>query len=440
MAYHGEVTEAQLLPLFDPPLSISYEQSRETSVRRTISLGAGRRHESRTFIDGDLVGDSWDRWWQSFLRGATTQYLGGRTRPLNVVDLFSSAGGLSLGVREASRALGYRFEAQLAADLDEHALATFRANFAPLKTVNASVRSLVDYQIESLHGRARFVDDPVLTFEASDLRDIDLVVGGPPCQGHSSLNNHTRGNDFRNDLYLTLPAVTIAANARAVIIENVPRVIHDSGEVVASSVQLLENAGYHVASGVLAADALGWPQTRARHFLIASREAAPMFFGDVVQALHRQAASIFWAIGGLEDAVHDDDILHSIPMMSAENIERVAWLFEREKYDLENQMRPECHRDGHTYPAVYGRLHPDRPAPTITSGFQTPGRGRFIHPTRRRVLTAREAARIQGFPDSFQFVGANGALTKSMLQKWIGDAVPSILGFNAGLIALETLK
>lgn len=434
------MTEAPLLPIFLPPLSVAYEQHRGTSVRRNIRLSGTRHHESRIFVDGETSGDAWDRWWKAFLGGTLPQYLGGKTQPLNVVDLFSSIGGLSLGVREASRALGYRFAPQLAADLDEDALATFRANFSPVKTVNASVTSLVDYRIESVRGRTRFVDDPALTHEATDLSQVDLVIGGPPCQGHSSLNNHTRGNDMRNDLYLTLPAMAIATSARVVIIENVPRVIHDSREVVASSVQLLEDAGYHVAKGVLSADLLGWPQTRARHFLIASRESAPIPFADVVQLLQRRAASILWAIGGLEDEVTEDDILLSTPVMSSANVERVNWLFENGKYDLENQMRPECHRDGHTYPAVYGRLHADKPAPTITSGFQTPGRGRFIHPTRRRVLTAREAARIQGFPDVFQFVGAEGDVTKSMLQKWIGDAVPSILGFTAGLIALDTLK
>ena len=79
----------------------------------------------------------------------------------------------------------------------------------------------------------------------------------------------------------------------------------------------------------------------------------------------------------------------------------------------------------------------DKPAPTITGGFQTPGRGRFIHPKRRRVLTPHEAARVQGFPDLFDFVSPLGdRLSRSYLSKWIGDAVPSILGTAAVVSAL----
>jgi DNA (cytosine-5)-methyltransferase 1 len=79
----------------------------------------------------------------------------------------------------------------------------------------------------------------------------------------------------------------------------------------------------------------------------------------------------------------------------------------------------------------------DEPAPTITGGFQTPGRGRFIHPKRKRVLTPHEASRIQGFPDWFDFISplAEGP-TRTMLGKWIGDAVPSILGAAAVLSAI----
>jgi len=327
----------------------------------------------------------------------------------------------------------------MAVDLDDDALATYSVNFSPNKTVNASVRSLIDYSVNASRGDAWFEEEPTAIRDASDLTGIDLIIGGPPCQGHSSLNNHTRGDDVRNDLYLTLPAMAVALKAKALIVENVPRVVHDAREVVDSSIHLLERAGYAVVSGTLSADALGWPQTRSRHFLIASRTGVLRSPDQVADELGRPAASIFWAIEGLEDDPPGDEVMRSTPRMSDENIDRVKWLFENEKYDLENHMRPACHRDGHTYPSVYGRLHPDRPAPTITTGFQTPGRGRFVHPTRQRVLTAREAARIQGFPDSFEFSCATGDVTRSMLQKWIGDAVPSILGFTAGLIALESL-
>ena len=112
-------------------------------------------------------------------------------------------------------------------------------------------------------------------------------------------------------------------------------------------------------------------------------------------------------------------------------------LFRSDLFDLPMSERPECHRDGTTYNAVYGRLHPDRPAPTITTGFLTPGRGRFIHPFLRRTLTPHEAARLQGFPDGYNFFPSHAnPTTKVNLTKWIGDAVPMPLGYVAGISAL----
>jgi DNA (cytosine-5)-methyltransferase 1 len=323
--------------------------------------------------------------------------------------------------------------------LDADALATYAANFTPDAIVNKSVRSLVDFQVLSQGQSAEMAFVPTAVDEASAFSNVDLVMGGPPCQGHSSLNNHTRGDDHRNDLYLTVPALAIALNAKAVIIENVPRVIHDKQRVVSSAVKILCDAGYEVTSGVLSADEMGWPQARSRHFLIANRIGAPVPIPEVETAFAQDARDIFWAIGDLEDSLDAGSILDSVPRLSVANQERVDWLFEHEAYELPNHIRPDCHKDGHTYPSVYGRLYPHSPSPTLTTGFQTPGRGRFIHPTQRRVLTAREAARIQGFPDEFRFVTTEGSLKRSHLQKWIGDAVPSFLGYVAGLVALEPL-
>ena len=90
--------------------------------------------------------------------------------------------------------------------------------------------------------------------------------------------------------------------------------------------------------------------------------------------------------------------------------------------------------------SVYGRLKPESPAPTITTGFMTPGRGRFIHPTERRTLSPLEAARLQGFPDTYDFRDPAGGPPSSLkLAKWIGDAVPMPLGYAAALSALGPL-
>jgi len=221
-----------------------------------------------------------------------------------------------------------------------------------------------------------------------------------------------------------------------VVIENVPAVVHDRTGVVASTTTLLRAAGYKVETGVLKADQMGWPQRRSRFFLVASKETSPIPLAEVQRALASEARSVMWAIGEFEHVAPDDHMLRQ-PELSEENQRRINWLFENDEHNLANSERPECHQEGTTYTSVYGRLWEDRPSPTITTGFLTPGRGRYVHPTQRRVLRPREAARIQGFPDTYKFVGKDGEIPSSAkLVKWIGDAVPMPLGYAAGLSVL----
>lgn len=114
----------------------------------------------------------------------------------------------------------------------------------------------------------------------------------------------------------------------------------------------------------------------------------------------------------------------AISRQLATNLARMRYLLEHDLYDLPNSERPECHRDAHSYKSMYGRLKWAEPAQTITSGFGSIGQGRYMHPTQMRALTAHEAARIQGFPDYFDF----SAVTKrSELATMIGNAVPPAL-------------
>jgi DNA (cytosine-5)-methyltransferase 1 len=125
------------------------------------------------------------------------------------------------------------------------------------------------------------------------------------------------------------------------------------------------------------------------------------------------------------------------PVLSEENRRRIDFLHDNDLYDLPNEQRPECHQNGTTYRSVYGRLRWDEPAATVTTGFMTAGRGRYIHPLERRTLLPREAARIQGFPDSYRFASnGNREVTRTAIAKGVGDAVPTPLGFAAGLAAL----
>jgi DNA (cytosine-5)-methyltransferase 1 len=422
----------------DMGFGVRYEAT-NGQIARGITVGEAAFTDARTLPPGDSGADPFASWWGSYLRGAKPR-LGTDTQPFRFVDLFSSVGGLSLGASEAISALGMRGVAHLAADIDARALQVYRNNFRPRQTISDSVRSAVDFRVSGADNTAKFayeptiIDNRLMNIEGA----VDLLLAGPPCQGHSSLNNHSRHDDPKNLLYLTVPAAAVAFKARHVVIENVQNVVRDKNGVVQTTITLLRESGYTVTSGVIAAHRFGWPQTRKRFFIVASRDSRPVPLEAVSRAFQRDAMPVWWLISDLEKASNASaNFMNAVPETSAENRQRIDWLFDNDEYNLPNSIRPDCHKEGHTYPSTYGRMHPDQPAPTITGGFVTPGRGRFVHPTERRVLTPREAARIQGFPDWFEFSGKAGCPpNRTELAQWIGNAVPPILGFAATLSAL----
>jgi len=296
---------------------------------------------------------------------------------------------------------------------------------------------LVNFQLNGSGDEATFFGPPTVAPKIAHLRgSLDVVMAGPPCQGHSNLNNHSRRDDDRNDLYLTVPAMAVALEIPMVIIENVPGVVHDHRSVVSTTISLLRSSGYHVTFGVHDAAAMGWPQTRKRFFLIASRDVVPLEVGLVAAALATDSTlPVTWALNSAR--VSDRDaFMDELPAISKENQRRVNFLFENELHELPNSERPECHREGTTYKSVYGRMRADQPAPTLTAGFLSPGRGRFTHPTEPRALKPREAARVQGFPNDYSFELPSGTPPRTHLAKWIGNAVPMPLGFAAALSLL----
>lgn len=418
--------------------SCSFRQDDEALTR---SFRFGETEHCSSVRSPDPTHDALGDWWRSYLAGARPRTNQSQRR-LRVAELFSGPGGLAQGVKQACRELGYEFHSAFAADHDSEALGVYKDNHGAEYTTSTSVSSLVDYRIDGRAGDASWSprQEPCLTdSRLSDLAGtIDLLLAGPPCQGHSNLNNHTRRDDIRNELYLTVPAIAIAAQIPMIIIENVTAVVHDEQSVVATTHELLRQAGYQVTTGVLKADRLGWPQTRARFFLVACLETAPIPIDAISSGLAAEARDVLWAIGDLAD-VGEDDGMNRRPQMSKKNVNRINWLFDNEEHDLALHMRPDCHLNGTTYTAVYGRMHKGRPAPTLTTGFMTPGRGRFVHPVRPRVLTPREAARIQGFPDTYRWKSPDAPEPKSqLLAKWIGDAVPMPLGHAAALSVLGT--
>jgi DNA (cytosine-5)-methyltransferase 1 len=253
---------------------------------------------------------------------------------------------------------------------------------------------------------------------------VDFLLGGPPCQGHSNLNNHTRGDDPKNELYLRVIRAAEVLEPKFVLIENVPAVLNDAKKVVQRSSELLTRLGYSVWAEVVATRDIGVPQLRRRHVLMASKESDTTTL--LVPPRFLNPRTVRWAIGDLV-GTPAEGLMNASTALSTANARRARWLITNRKFDLPNRMRPECHRDkpDHRYKSMYGRLRWTAPAQTITTGFRSPGQGRFLHPSEPRVLTCREAARLQFFPDWFDFTAAGSA---SAVARAIGNAVPPQLG------------
>ena len=382
--------------------------------------------------------DLWDR---SFLANDIAYPTAQKsTRTISIADVFCGVGGLSLGVRDGIRACGIRDKSALAVDIDSKVIDVYRRNFDPTKFSTCNLWTSVTRNYATRNNKATFLGTPKLLNEElmAARGTVDILLGGPPCEGHSTSNNVTRRNDPRNRYYVVMPAIAVALEAKAVIVENVPGVRNDERRVLNTARDLFETSNYHVDEAIVDALSTGVPQTRKRHFLIASRHRKPNLQATI-EALRRPHRNLQWAINDIM-SISSADLLDQGAELSDVNRLRIKYLFDNDEYDLPNEQRPKSHRDGHTYPSIYGRLRWDAPAGTITTGFNTPGRGRYIHPEVQRTITPHEAARIQGFPDSFEFKLVSGEIpTRTSLAKMIGDAVPPQMGYVAGVAALAAL-
>lgn len=395
-------------------------------VRRTVFWN-GKKYSEEVDSDKGNLSAATDFHVSYLNRGSPVRLtpLAGRLRYL---DLFCGGGGLSLGVQNASRFFGRKPTLIGAADVDKNALKLVSRHFKPLLTRTEGVQRLIDFRVDPTGATADFIENPVIrdSHLAQFVGKCDLIVGGPPCQGHSTLNNRTRGYDPRNLLYFVMPATAIALKAPMVIIENVASIRYATENVVDLSRILLESHGYRVQEIILNASDFGVAQHRRRHFLVAMRDGEPQL-QKAIDVFRTESVSFEDACTQLQPLIHGSDMLEHSGDVSDENKKRIDYLFEHGLYELPNHQRPICHQDEHTYPSIYGRIHPQEPMTTVTTGFSSPGRGRYIHPFERRVINIREAGRVQGFPDQYWEHALEADFKRINYQKVIGDAVPSVL-------------
>ena len=333
----------------------------------------------------------------------------GEAPAIPIVDLFAGLGGLTLGALEGARRCHRAATLALAVDRNAETLAVMRATLGePSERYSTHDLSEVMAPIGAglRSGERRLF---------ACVPDDSLLLAGPPCQGHSALNNHTRHDDPRNDLYVAVARAARLLEPKAVIVENVRGVGADRRSAVSRCADALEKLGYQVTQRRLDLNRIGVPQSRVRHVLVATRERHLQWtLPDM------PARDVRWAIEDLLDR-ENETALDTPSAPSLANRDRIAWLFAHDEFDLPNERRPVCHRGDHSYRSMYGRLRWGAPAQTITSGFGSMGQGRYVHPGCHRTLTPHEAARLQFLPD---FVRFQEFRRRSVQAQAIGNAAP----------------
>lgn len=326
---------------------------------------------------------------------------------LTAIDCFSGAGGLTMGLTKAG------FDVRLSFDNDQVAVDTHR---------------------KSLPGRAEVLDAAELSGEAMlelaglGVGELDLLAGGPPCQGFSLQRRGAR-TDPRNQLVLRYLDWLSDIRPRAFLIENVVAIGGVRGkQVIAAVTEHASGLGYKVTSAILDASDYGVPQVRRRMFLVGIRDGAEMVWPSKRKG---KRLTVRDALRGLpsppEDGSPHPDIANHYreSRLSALNLERIRHVPEGGgRESLPDHLVLECHKGSHRHLDTYGRLAWDEPSVTITARFDSFTRGRFGHPVEDRSITLREGARLQTFPDEFVFLGnrEDGA-------RLIGNAVPPKLAY-----------
>jgi DNA (cytosine-5)-methyltransferase 1 len=349
--------------------------------------------------------------------------------PIDVIDMFSGSGGMSAGFRAFNRALPtYRIVAGI--DIDEVANRTYYSNFG-VAPHSDSVSLL-----SRMPGRLRELLDPYTR------RDHPLVlIGCAPCQGFSSHRNGRTG-DVRNSLFLDFAQIAAAIRPDAVVVENVPELLTETyWDYVHQARRLLSRAGYQVHLSVHDMAAFGVPQHRFRALLIATRHAVAPMESPLRRGSYR---TVRQAIGHLPPIAAGKrctgDPMHYTAAHRPSTLETIRAV-PKDGGSRPPDVGPEClrriARQGKpAYEDVYGRLFWDRPAITITAYARNPASGRFVHPDQDRGLSVREAALLQGFPNTYKF---EGTLDECFRQ--IGNAVPPIFSsFLAGYLLGEMLS
>lgn len=340
---------------------------------------------------------------------------------MKAVDLFAGAGGFSLA------AIFSGYEIEFAVENDPHSVATYQENIC--RKFGSANTTIYDADINTLDIAA------LKSKHFSGGNCCDLLLGGPPCQGFSTHRFSDAGvDDPRNKLIHTYFEFVKSIKPRAFLMENVPGILWERHKSYLDQFYAEgEAAGYFLFNPVVIdARDFGVPQRRRRVFILgmehepdvdtftwppASTHANPKLIKkDSSLKSWRSCYSVF------EPASESD--INNRHMNHTKELIKVFQKTPPNGGSRKDSGRElPCHKDHSGHKDVYGRIDSALPAPTMTTACINPSKGRFVHPTKHHGITAREAARIQTFPDDFVF---HGGLMAS--GKQIGNAVPIAMG------------
>ncbi len=383
-------------------------------------------------------------------------------KTFKLFDLFCGTGGFSKGFENAENA---HYRTLLGVDILPVSVKTFSLNHAAALAISGDIRRL---RCEDLQNRLQLKPG-----------ELDLIIGGPPCQGFSSIRpfRSANGDDPRNNLFEQFANFVDFFRPRALVIENVVGLAtHDNGSILAQMQDCFASLGYDCDWRILNAAHFGVPQRRERLIFIGVLKGGRHMFP---QPTHESSGStighrdrsrmvipeedLFTAKLNLKPALTVLDAIDDLPAIkSGESADRYE---DAPRNEYQRQRRKACKKlalhysTAHTprmleiirhsgknisaipsklissgFSSCYSRLDGEAPSVTITVNFVHPASNRCIHPRCDRALTPREGARIQSFDDEFHFAG-----NRSQVVKQIGNAVPPLLGQAIGEALADVL-
>ena len=333
------------------------------------------------------------------------QFARRQQKNLTAVDLFSGAGGLTLGLRQAG------FDVLVGVEKEKVPAATYRLNHPEVKCFERDIKEL----------------GAVEMLKAIDLGrgELDLLAGCPPCQGFSTLRTRKKSNAFaddRNDLLFEFLRIVEAVSPRSIMMENVPSLAQDNR--IKTFMNRISVLGYKVGrKNVRVEDAseYGVPQRRYRMILLASKT------GQVKEAEKSETITVRKCLdaAGLAPVGEAGDPLHDHVPIRTGHVAEIIRNIPKDggsRSSLPEHLVLECHKNQKSgFSDVYGRMSWDKVSPTMTGGCGNPSKGRYLHPEEDRAISLREAALFQTFPADYQFDLTEG---RGKVALMIGNALP----------------